>query len=155
MYHHCVRTILENGASIMDSMPQQAAGQTIGELIDSLEDEYFDFTMPNMLATMQQLDTAETRLNNFLAYLRKIKLVNKHIENSGVKIPLIVTQVEFVHDTRYALKIKRDSNRIFVFASSTHFEHFNPQFTQDSIKALAYNMLKLIADIKALRAKIA
>lgn len=155
LYHHCVRTILENGVSIMDSMPQQASGQTIGALIDSLQNEYFSFTPPNMLASIEQLDGAQRSLNNFLAYLRKIKLVNMHIENSGFKIPRIGVQVEFSGDERYALKIKRDACKIYIYASSSHFEHFNMQFTLDSIKAKVYNMLKLITDIKALRGKIA
>ena len=75
LYHHCIRIILENGVEIMDTIQTNGTitSQTIGELIDSLENEYFSFVAPNMLASTEQLDSAERRLNNFLEYLWVIK----------------------------------------------------------------------------------
>ena len=156
LYHHCLKIILENGVEIMDTIETNGVittGQTVGELIDCLENEYFSFTPPNMLASMEQLDGGQQSLNNFLEYLRKIKLINMHIENSGFKIPLIGVQVEFSADERYALKIKIDSTKIYIYASPAHFEYFPMQFTADSIKAKAYNMLDLIENIKKIRNK--
>ena len=156
LYHHCLKIILENGVEIMDTIEVNgvtATGQTVGELIDSLETQYFYFTNPHILSSIEDLDTAAKELNRFLEYLRKIKLINKFLEADGEKVPYIEIYVESEENKNNALRIMRRGFGIEIYAADSHFGNFAKSFTLDSITARAYNMLELIENIKKIRNK--